>query len=146
MMANGKGLGAGRYTASDRRCATPDGYRAIPMIQLNAKGVRWSPVARLDLYAVGLSTLCLLHCLALPVLVALMPMAAQAAESELVHRALVVAAVPVSLWVIWKTRPVRSRSPLPAVRSCALRIFGTGCDGAAGVASTASPLNLVNLD
>ena len=76
------------------------------MNQLNAKGVRWSPVARLDLYAVGLSTLCLLHCLALPVLVALMPMAAQAAESELVHRALVVAAVPVSLWVIWKTRPV----------------------------------------
>ena len=75
------------------------------MIQLDAKGVRWSPAARLDLYAIGLSTLCVLHCVALPVLVALMPVAAQAAESELVHRVLVVAAVPVSLRVIWKTRP-----------------------------------------
>ena len=78
------------------------------MIQLDAKGVRWSPAARLDLYAVGLSTLCVLHCVALPVLVALMPVAAQAAESELVHRVLVAAAVPVSLRVIWKTRPLKS--------------------------------------
>ena len=77
------------------------------MIQLDAKGVRWSPAARLDLYAVGLSTLCVLHCVALPVLVALMPVAAQAAQSELVHRVLVVAAVPVSLRVIWKTRPLK---------------------------------------
>jgi len=60
----------------------------------------------LDLYAVGLSTLCVLHCVALPVLVALMPVVAQAAESELVHRILVVVAIPVSLRVIWMTRPV----------------------------------------
>ncbi|MDE0177198.1 MAG: MerC domain-containing protein, partial [Gammaproteobacteria bacterium] len=71
-----------------------------------AKDVRWSPAARLDLAAVGLSTLCLLHCVALPVLVALMPVVGQAAENELVHRVLVVLAVPVSLRVIWKTRPV----------------------------------------
>ena len=76
------------------------------MIQLDAKGIRWSPVARLDLYAAGLSTLCVLHCVALPVLVALMPVVAQAADNELVHRLLVVAAVPVSLRVIWKTRPL----------------------------------------
>ena len=67
---------------------------------------RWSPAARLDLYAVGLSTLCVLHCIALPVFVSLAPVLALAAESELVHRLLVVAAVPVSLRVIWKTRPV----------------------------------------
>lgn len=72
----------------------------------NAKSVRWSPTARLDLYAVGLSTLCILHCVALPVLVAVMPMVGQAAENELVHRVLAVAAVPVSLRVVWKTRPV----------------------------------------
>ena len=59
--------------------------------------------ARLDLYAAGLSALCLLHCLALPLLVALMPLAAQAAESELAHRLLAIAAVPLSLRVIWKT-------------------------------------------
>lgn len=68
---------------------------------------RWSPAARLDLYAVGLSTLCVLHCIALPLFVSLMPVVALAAESELVHRILVVAAVPVSLRVIWKTRPLR---------------------------------------
>ena len=73
------------------------------MNAFNAKGVRWSPVARLDLYAAGLSTLCVLHCVALPVLVALMPVVAQAAESELVHQVLVVIAVPVSLRVVWKT-------------------------------------------
>ena len=76
------------------------------MIQLDAKGIRWSPVARLDLYAAGLSTLCVLHCVALPVLVALLPTVAQAADNELVHRLLVVAAVPVSLRVVWKTRPL----------------------------------------
>ncbi|MDE0040357.1 MAG: MerC domain-containing protein [Gammaproteobacteria bacterium] len=72
----------------------------------NAKEARWSPAARLDLAAVGLSTLCVLHCVALPVLVALMPVVGQAAQNELVHRVLVVLAVPVSLRVIWKTRPV----------------------------------------
>ena len=72
----------------------------------DAKSVRWSPTARMDLYAVGLSTLCVLHCVALPVLVALMPVLGQAAENELVHRVLAVAAVPVSLRVIWKTRPL----------------------------------------
>ena len=81
------------------------------MIQLDAKGIRWSPVARLDLYAAGLSTLCVLHCVALPVLVALMPVVAQAADNELVHRLLVVAAVPVSLRVIWKTRPLSGNRP-----------------------------------
>ncbi len=76
------------------------------MVPFSAKVVRWGPAARLDLYAVGLSTLCMLHCVALPVLVSLMPVVAQAAESELVHRALAVAAVPVSLRVIWKALPV----------------------------------------
>ena len=72
----------------------------------DAKSLRWSPTGRMDLYAVGLSTLCLLHCVALPVLAALMPVLGQAAENELVHRVLAMAAVPVSLRVIWKTRPV----------------------------------------
>ena len=134
----------------------------------NANGFRWNPAARLDLYAVGLSTLCVLHCVALPVLLAVMPVAAQAAESELVHRILVIVAVPVSLRVIWKARPMNGnrlfvgavsvglgllmlgafmeavsayegcRSPLPAARSWHRRIFGTGCDNVVGVAATDS--------
>jgi len=58
--------------------------------------------ARLDVYAAGLSVLCLIHCLALPLLVTIMPLAAQVAGSELVHRILVAAAVPISLRAIWK--------------------------------------------
>lgn len=76
------------------------------MIPSDDKGARWGSVARFDLYAVGLSTLCVIHCVALPLLVALMPMVAQAAQSELVHKVLVIVAVPVSLRVIWKARPV----------------------------------------
>lgn len=65
------------------------------------------PRPRLDLYAAGLSALCLLHCLALPLLVTIMPLAALAAENELVHQILVIAAVPVSLRVIWRTLATR---------------------------------------
>ncbi|MEO0997215.1 MAG: MerC domain-containing protein [Pseudomonadota bacterium] len=56
----------------------------------------------LDLYAAGLSTLCLIHCLALPLVATLLPLAANFAESELVHMALVLLAAPVSLWVVRK--------------------------------------------
>lgn len=70
---------------------------------------------RLDLYAAGLSGLCLLHCLALPLLVTVMPLVAQTAESELVHRLLVLATVPVSLRVIWTTSAVQSNRLFVAV-------------------------------
>ena len=79
--------------------------------------------ARLDLCAAGLSTLCLLHCLALPLLVAVMPLVAQAADNELVHRVLVILALPVSLRVIWKTLPLegngllRQRGEAPSTMS-----------------------------
>lgn len=62
--------------------------------------------ARLDLCAAGLSTLCLIHCLALPMLVSLLPLAAQSVESHLLHRILAAMAVPVSLRVVWKALPV----------------------------------------
>ena len=62
--------------------------------------------ARLDLCATGISTLCLLHCLALPLLASLMPLAAQSVESHLLHQILVLAALPVSLRVIWKAQPI----------------------------------------
>ena len=71
---------------------------------LNLHGAGGSP---LDLYAAGLSTLCLIHCLALPLLVTLLPLAAHFAENELVHQVLVLLAAPASLWVIrkvWSTK------------------------------------------
>ena len=95
--------GQGGALVGHRRTADVD-FRAIAMDLLGAKSVRWSAAARPDLYAAGLSTLCVLHCVALPVLVAFMPMVAQAAESELVHQLLVIAAVPMSLRVVWQAR------------------------------------------
>jgi len=56
-----------------------------------------------DLYAAGLSTLCLLHCLALPLLASLLPIAGQLSENEALHRGLVLLAAPATLWVVWRS-------------------------------------------
>lgn len=53
----------------------------------------------LDVAAVGLSALCLLHCLALPLVAAAAPVFATAAEAEWVHWAVVITAAPISLGV-----------------------------------------------
>ncbi|MEO1245324.1 MAG: MerC domain-containing protein [Pseudomonadota bacterium] len=71
--------------------------------QIELQGAEGSP---LDLYAAALSTLCLIHCLALPLLATMLPLAAHFAESELAHRVLVLLAAPVSLWVVWKAWPI----------------------------------------
>ncbi|MEO0465572.1 MAG: MerC domain-containing protein [Pseudomonadota bacterium] len=50
-----------------------------------------------DSAALGLSGLCLIHCLALPLMAAALPALASVAEAEWLHKAFVVAALPVSL-------------------------------------------------
>ena len=74
-----------------------------PNGQLSVQDAR---TAGLDLCAAGLSTLCLIHCLALPLLVSLLPLAAQSFDSHILHQILAVAAVPVSARVMWKALPV----------------------------------------
>lgn len=63
----------------------------------------------LDAAAVSLSTLCLIHCLALPVLAAMLPVAGVVAEAEWLHRLFVLAAIPVTGLAI-------ARSLAPGVR------------------------------
>ena len=58
-----------------------------------------------DLYAAALSVLCLLHCLALPLLTTLMPLAGQLSENELIHQVMVLLAAPATLWAIWSALP-----------------------------------------
>jgi|AntAceMinimDraft_1070359.scaffolds.fasta_scaffold08492_2 hypothetical protein len=68
---------------------------------------RMSGAAALDASAIGLSGLCLIHCLALPFLAAFLPVAGLWAEAEWVHKAFVVAALPISGFVIlraWRRR------------------------------------------
>ena len=57
-----------------------------------------------DAISVGLSSLCLLHCLVLPAIVSLSPIIGVVSQ-EWVHQILVVIAAPVSLSVLRKTVP-----------------------------------------
>lgn len=57
-----------------------------------------------DSFAIGLSGLCLAHCLALPLLVSLLPVAGAWAEAAWVHWLFVLLAAPVSLWTFLHPR------------------------------------------
>ena len=56
----------------------------------------------LDIYAVGMCSLCLIHCILLPLVGTLLPIAGIAAEDEFIHRLLVVMAAPATLWLVFK--------------------------------------------
>lgn len=58
----------------------------------------------LDVSAITLSSLCLVHCLALPMLGALLPLAATLSEVEWLHRVFVLAALPITLLAIVRSR------------------------------------------
>lgn len=58
---------------------------------------RSARVALIDGSAIMLSTLCLVHCLLLPILAATLPVAGVWAEAEWLHRLFVVAALPFAL-------------------------------------------------
>ena len=61
-----------------------------------------------DASAVALSGLCLAHCLALPLIVSVLPATLQGLQSELVHQVLVVFAVPLALTTAWAVRGAKS--------------------------------------
>ncbi len=54
----------------------------------------------LDVSAISLSSLCLVHCLALPLLAATLPLAGVLSEAEWVHQLMALLALPVTLSVI----------------------------------------------
>ncbi|MEM7099148.1 MAG: MerC domain-containing protein [Pseudomonadota bacterium] len=53
-----------------------------------------------DVAAASLSSLCVLHCLGLPLFVVLLPVASQFGDDHFVHILMVAAAAPVTLWVV----------------------------------------------
>mgnify|MGYP006267058945 CR=1 FL=1 len=55
----------------------------------------------LDISGIGLSTLCLAHCLAMPLITGMLPVLATVEEAEWLHRALVAVAVPVTGRAWW---------------------------------------------
>lgn len=66
--------------------------------------------ALFDASAVALSSLCLLHCLALPLLAALLPLFGAWSEAEWVHGVFVLIAAPLTSYALWRAHRQR---PLP---------------------------------
>lgn len=65
-----------------------------------------------DISAIGLSGLCLLHCLALPALAAFLPMLAAGADAAWVHLLLLALAAPLAATGLWCSH---RQCPLPWV-------------------------------
>ena len=61
-----------------------------------------APSSLLDASAISLSGLCLAHCLALPLVAALSPLAATWAEAEWVHGVAIGLAAPLSGLALWR--------------------------------------------
>lgn len=64
----------------------------------------------LDVSAVGLSALCLIHCLALPGLSLLLPVLGLWAQAEWIHVAFIAAAAPVAILALVDLRALRPHS------------------------------------
>ena len=78
----------------------------------------------LDATAVGLSGLCMIHCLALPLAAAALPLAGELAHAEWVHWAVLAAAAPVAIFALG---PAYRRSrfiPLLGLSGVALLLLG----------------------
>lgn len=66
-------------------------------------------LSRTDGVALCLSGLCILHCLALPVLASLMPIFGSLAENEMIHKALVIATPFLVAAALFRSCPGRDR-------------------------------------
>lgn len=88
--------------------------KAIFVNSSNPQAAASIGAGRADLYAAALSGLCLMHCLALPLLASLLPLAGLLSENELIHHILVIAAAPATLWVAWVSLPIRGTWPFLA--------------------------------
>ncbi|MBA3999449.1 MerC domain-containing protein [Brevundimonas sp.] len=77
-----------------------------------------------DSLAIGVSGLCLTHCLALPLVASLLPLAGVWAETEWVHWLFVAIAAPVSLWAF--SRPVTRSWSLAILAGSGLALLVAG--------------------
>ena len=66
----------------------------------------------LDTMAVGLSGLCLVHCLAMPALIVALPVLGALSDAHWVHQILIGMALPISLWAVTRSGQWRRRGVL----------------------------------
>lgn len=77
-----------------------------------------------DKIAIGLSLLCTLHCVALPVLLLMLPsLTALNINSELFHIGMIVAVVPISFYALFRGFQQHRRSLIPAVAIAGLMLL-----------------------
>lgn len=79
----------------------------------------------LDSSAIALSGLCLLHCLALPLLAATLPLLGAWSRAEWIHVMFATAAVPLSGYALWSTHR-RHALPAPVWSAGAVRTGRAG--------------------
>ncbi|MEM8936170.1 MAG: MerC domain-containing protein [Pseudomonadota bacterium] len=86
---------------------------------------------RVDMTAAGLSTACLIHCLALPIIGAAVPVVTVWAEIEWVHKALVLIAAPISIFTVLNRSAVRGGAvfAFAALTGLALLFAGAFVEG-----------------
>lgn len=65
---------------------------------------RTSSPAYIDASAISISALCIVHCLAIPVLAAFLPVVGVLAEAEWVHRTLVAIALPITAYALFQAQ------------------------------------------
>lgn len=83
-------------------------------------------VSTIDVFAVGIATLCLLHCLALPLLISSVSLAVPFAESEVVHKVLVLIAAPATLFAVFSDVRVPGRRVFIGVALTGLAVLLAG--------------------
>ncbi|MCL1526132.1 hypothetical protein A7D16_14090 [Xanthomonas nasturtii] len=87
----------------------------------------------LDTSAIALSSLCLLHCLALPLLSVALPLLAAWSRAEWVHVMFAAAAVPLSSYALWSTHRRHALPPAVwALAGCGLAGLVLGASGVVG--------------
>ncbi len=79
-----------------------------------------------DGLAITVSGLCLIHCLALPLMAAALPVLAGLAEAEWLHKGFVALAVPLAGFAFFQTHGSRARAVFGvfALLGCALLVAG----------------------
>lgn len=77
----------------------------------------------LDVSAIAVSSVCLIHCLALPALSVILPLAGALGNAEWLHQLFVLAAVPLTATAIIRDRAVGRSLEFPLLASLALGIL-----------------------
>ncbi len=96
-----------------------------------------------DLAAISLSGLCLIHCLALPVLAVALPILGVWSEMEWVHRAFIGIAAPISMWALSQGgRRGRTRRVMLAATGLGLMVAGAAGVGDETAMTVAGGLTL----